>query len=104
MSEGIGGWKKEGCGKPPERQPSQKGVWTPLVRYVFHPFQVSVLCLSCTRIHDRADQKLFGGVQKFSGERVLWYVFLPPYVVHPPHIKGQMFTKFMRISIQNRLQ
>ena len=26
----------------------------------------------------------FGGVQKFSGERVLWYVFLPPYVLHPP--------------------
>ena len=27
----------------------------------------------------------FGGVQKFSGERVLWYVFLPPYVLHPPY-------------------
>ena len=26
----------------------------------------------------------FGGVQKFSGERVLWYVFLLPYVLHPP--------------------
>ena len=26
----------------------------------------------------------FGGVQKFSGERVLWYVFHPPYVLHPP--------------------
>ena len=25
-----------------------------------------------------------GGVQKFSGERVLWYVFLPAYVLHPP--------------------
>ena len=25
----------------------------------------------------------FGGVQKFSGERVLWYAFLPPYVLHP---------------------
>ena len=25
----------------------------------------------------------FGGVQKFSGKRVLWYVFLPPYVWHP---------------------
>ena len=24
------------------------------------------------------------GVQNFSGERVLWYVFLPPYVLHPP--------------------
>ena len=26
----------------------------------------------------------FGGVQNFSGGRVLWYVFLPPYVLHPP--------------------
>ena len=25
----------------------------------------------------------FGGVQNFSGGRVLLYVFLPPYVVHP---------------------
>ena len=33
----------------------------------------------------------FGGVQKCSGERVLWYVFLPPYVLHPPHITAQTF-------------
>ena len=26
----------------------------------------------------------FGGVQNFSGGCVLWYVFLPPYVLHPP--------------------
>ena len=26
----------------------------------------------------------FGGVKNFSGERVLWYVFLPPYALHPP--------------------
>ena len=26
----------------------------------------------------------FGGVQKFSGERVLRYAFLPPCVLHPP--------------------
>ena len=26
----------------------------------------------------------FGGVQKFSGERILWYIFLTPYVPHPP--------------------
>ena len=26
----------------------------------------------------------FGGVQYFSGGRILWYVFLPPYVLHPP--------------------
>ena len=27
----------------------------------------------------------FGGVQKFSGERVLWYVFLPHTVCTPPY-------------------
>ena len=31
----------------------------------------------------------FGGVQKFSGERVLWYVLHPPYVFAPPHITAQ---------------
>ena len=35
----------------------------------------------------------FGGVQNFSGERVLWYVlkFLPPHVLHPPHITAQRY-------------
>ena len=47
--------------------------------------EVSVLCFSCTRIHDRADQKLScRGPKRASGERVLWYVFLPPYGLHPP--------------------
>ena len=31
----------------------------------------------------------FGVVQKFSGGRVLGYVFHPPYVLHPPHITAQ---------------
>ena len=33
------------------------------------------------------------GVQKFSGERVLGYVFLPPYVFHPPHITAQFMAR-----------
>ena len=63
----------------------KRGFGPPLVRYVFHPPQVSVLCFSCTKISTTEQPKSsFGGVQKFSGERVLWYVFLPPYVLHPP--------------------
>ena len=32
----------------------------------------------------------FGGVQKFSGERVPWYVFLPPYVfIFPVFLKKE---------------
>ena len=41
-------------------------------------------CFSCTKIHDRAEQKLFWRGPKISGERVLWYVLLSPYVLHPP--------------------
>ena len=69
-------WKKRGVENLTNDTPSKKGFWTPLPSYgaFSTPPQVSVLCFSCTKIHDRADQKLFGGVQKFSGERVLWYV------------------------------
>ena len=43
-----GGVGKRGGGKPHEGHPSQNAfVW-----YVFHPSQVSLLCLSCTQIHD----------------------------------------------------
>ena len=95
----MGGWKKEGGGNLTNDTPPNKGFWTPpLVGCVFCPSQVSELCFSCTEIHDRADQKLFksfGGVQKLSGERVLWYVFLPRYVLHPamsrPDQKEELF-------------
>ena len=75
-----GGWKTSRMTPLPKRD-----FGPPLVRYVFHPPQASALCFSCTEIHDRADNRSsFGGIQKFSGERVLWYVFLPPYGLHPP--------------------
>ena len=55
------------------------GLDTPFVWYVFHPSRVSLLCFSCTKIHDRAERKfLFGGVRKLSGiglGGVLWYAF-----------------------------
>ena len=74
-----GGGKKRGVENLTNDTPPKKGVWTPLVRYVFHPPKVSVLCFSCTKIHDGAYQKLFWeGSKNFSGERVLWYVFYGP--------------------------
>ena len=51
--------------------PPEKGVWTPLVRYVFHPRSgVSALffCL-CKTPRQSRPRSSFGGVQKFSGER-----------------------------------
>ena len=81
--EKRGGWKTLTNDTPPK-----KGFWTPP--------QVSVLCFSCTKIFNRAARSSFGGVQKFSGERVLWYVFLPPSVLHPPYhgpVLSQKITK-----------
>ena len=38
--DAMGGWKKEGCGKPHGGHPSRKGVLDPpFVWYVFHPFR-----------------------------------------------------------------
>ena len=50
----------------------------------------------------------FGGVQKFSGERVLWYVFLPPYVLHPPISRPNNRDRFVgllaeKYSLQIRI-
>ena len=74
-----GGWKTSRMTPLPKR-----GFGPPLVRYVFHPPQVSVLCFPVQKSTTEQTRSCFGGVQKFLGERVLWYVFLPPYVLHPP--------------------
>ena len=77
--------KKRGEENLTNNKPPKKGFWTsPSYGTFSTPPQVSVLCFSCTKIHDRADQKLFWRGPKISGECVLWYVFLPPYVLHPP--------------------
>ena len=69
--------------------PPKKGFWTPLIRYVFHPPQVSLLCFSCTRIHDRADQKLFWRGPKIFGKARCLVRFPPPIRFAPPHITAQ---------------
>ena len=71
-----GGWKTSRMTPLPKR-----GFGPPLLRYVFHPPQVSVLCFSCTKIHDRADQKLFWRGPKIFGRARSLVRFPPP----PPH-------------------
>ena len=80
-----GGGKKRGVENLTNDTPPKKGFWTPpLVTFstplrcqcsFFFPVQKSTT---------ERTRSSFGGVQKFPGERVLWYVFLPPYFLHPP--------------------
>ena len=89
--EERGGWKSL-----KNDTPHKKGFWTvPLVRYVFQSPQVSVLCfqISCAKIHDRADHKLFWRGPKlflstFSG------TFSSPHTFCTPHITAQVCLQF----------
>ena len=67
----------------------KRGFGPPLVRYVFHPPQVSVLFFSCTKVHDRADQKLFSRGPKIFGRERSLVRFPPPIRFAPPHITAQ---------------
>ena len=85
--DAVGGWKKDEGGKPHEGHPSEKGVLDPPRTVSFPPplrCQCSVFPVQKSTTEQTRSS--FGEVQKFSGERVLWYVFLPPYVLHPPPI------------------
>ena len=86
-----GGWKKEGGGKPHERHPSQKRVLDPPSYGTFStPLRCQCSVFPVQKSTTEQTRSSFGGVQKFSGERVLWYVFLPPYVLHPPISRPNM--------------
>ena len=82
--EKRGGWKTSRMTPLPKR-----GFVPPLVRYVFHPPRVSVLRFSCTKIHDRADQKLFWRGPKIFGRARSLVRFPPPIRFAPPHITAQ---------------
>ena len=69
---------------------SKRGFGPPLIQYVFHLLQVSVLCFSCTKIHDRADQKLFWRGRNIFGRARCLVRFLPPKRFAPPHITAQV--------------
>ena len=69
--------------------PPKKGFGPPLAGHVFHPPQVSVLCFSCTKIHNRVDQKLFWRGPKIFGRARSLVRFPPPIRFAPPHITAQ---------------
>ena len=77
--EKRGGWKTSRMTPLPKRDfgPPSYGTFSTPLRCQCSVFPVQNSTTEQTRCS-------FGGVQKFSGERVLWYVFLPPYVLHPP--------------------
>ena len=71
--------------------PPKRGFGPPLVRYVFHPPQVSVFCFSCTKFHDRADQKVFWRGPKIFGRARSLVRFPPPICFAPPPYHGPTF-------------
>ena len=90
-SEDAMGWVEKGGGWKTSRMTPlpKRGFGPPLLRYVFHPPQVSVPCFSCTKIHDRADQKLFWRGPKIFGRARSLVRFAPPIRFAPPHITAQ---------------
>ena len=83
--EKRGGWKTSRVTPLPKRGSGPP----PLARYIFHPSQVSVLCFSCSKIHDRADQMLCWRSPKICG-RARSLVRSPPAIrFAPPHVMAQ---------------
>ena len=86
--------KKRGGWKPSRMTPLLKrGFGPPLIRYVFHPAQVPLLCFSCTKIQDGADQKLFWRGPKELRESAFSGTFSSPIRFAPPHITAQFFFR-----------
>ena len=63
--------------------PSKKGFWTPPSYGASSPLRYQCSVLPVQKSTPEQTRNSFGGVREFSGECVLWYVFLPPYVLHP---------------------
>ena len=78
----MGEWKKEE--NLTNDTPPKKWFWTPFVWYAFHPPRASLLFFLVKKWKTDQTRRSFRGVQKFSGECVVRYVFLSPYVLHPP--------------------
>ena len=81
-----GGGKKSGVENLTTDTPPKKGFWT------FSSPQVSVLCLFCTKIHDRPDQKLFWRGSKIFGRACSLVRFPPPIRFAPPHFTAQFLS------------
>ena len=90
------GGKERGVENLTNDTPLKKGSWTPPRTVRFPPPQVSVLCFSCTKIHDRADQKLFWRGPKVFGRARSLVRFPPPIRFAPPHVTAQFPLGFPR--------
>ena len=112
--DAMGGWKKRGGWKTSRMTPLPKrGFGPPLVRYVFHPPQVSVLCFFlCKDPRQSRPEALRRGPKIFGRARSL-VRFPPPIRFAPPPYHGPSFrvpelnpffceSRFGGLNIANR--
>ena len=86
------GGKKRGVENLTNAAPPKTGFWTPLLRYVFHPSQVSVLCFSCTKKNPRQSrpEALLEGSKNFR-ESAFSGTFSSPHTFCNPPISRPNF-------------
>ena len=100
----LTGGKKRGVENLTNDTPPKKEFWTPPRTVRLPPLSgVTALFFPVQKSTTDQTRSSFGGVQKFSGERVLWYVFLPPYPLTQNYylrknILKQLFSEKLRIS------
>ena len=81
----LGGVEKRGGRKTSRMTPLPKrGFGPPSYGTFSTPLECRCSVFPVQKSTAEQTRSSFGGVQNFSGGRVLWYVFLPPYVLHPP--------------------
>ena len=86
-----GGVEKRGGWKTSRMTPLPKGVLDPPSYGTFStPLRCQCSCFPVQKSTTEQTRSSFGLVPKFSGESVLWYVFLPPIRFAPPHITAQV--------------
>ena len=79
-----GGGKKRGVENLTNDTPPKKGFWTPPRTLRFPPPSGVSALFSCTKMHDRADQKLFWRGPKIFGRARSLVRFPPPIRFAPP--------------------
>ena len=85
-----GAEKKRGVENLTNDTPPKKGFWTPPRTVRFPPPSGVSALFSCTKIHDRVDQKLFWRGPKIFGRARSLVRFPPPIRFAPPHIMAQI--------------
>ena len=90
----MGGGKKRGVENLTNDTPPKKVFWTPPRTVRFPPLRCQCSVFPIQKSTTEQTRSSFVRVQTFSGERVLWYVFLPPYVLHPPISRPKKLQSF----------